>query len=351
MAGFHRACTAKLPVTLVALGGSISAGATASVPSKRWANQLAEWIEVTYEVDVTLIMAGIGQTGADYGALRIDRDVPKDGFLLVVVDEAINSPQSMFAALEGMLRKLIARPNMSIISTMFCNGSGQGFQDGQAPIAQHYNLPIVSYRDGVLPLIQAGTYTWAQLCDDTVHPNDTGHLLEFGFMRDFILASRAAFDSSLLPPPIYQHNMERTGFVSGQAAMTALAKGPQSYSFGWWPPAAALGTNVVWDYVDVLLDLAGDGDVWVVVLDSAGAVPAGEWGTLATFLDPPSSGGYGTLLNVHDCNAPQHTNGQIVVVKVAAGLSGSHVLRFVNWPSGSGSAGNNIWLYGVGYST
>ena len=73
------------------IGGSITQGAKASTPEHRYANHVAKWWRETYpKAEVTLVNAGIGATGSNYGALRVQRDLLAAQPDFVIVEYACN---------------------------------------------------------------------------------------------------------------------------------------------------------------------------------------------------------------------------------------------------------------------
>src|SRR5262245_15843565 len=60
----------KETITIVGLGGSITACAGASTPASCWLNRTAAWFTERYGVTVNLVNAGAGGTDSVYGSLR-----------------------------------------------------------------------------------------------------------------------------------------------------------------------------------------------------------------------------------------------------------------------------------------
>ena len=86
-------------VTIGVIGGSITQGAAATQPEKRYGNRLAAWWRQTFpKANVLFVNAGIGATGSDYGALRDNRDLLSHHPDFVVVEYAVNDPNSQAAA-------------------------------------------------------------------------------------------------------------------------------------------------------------------------------------------------------------------------------------------------------------
>jgi hypothetical protein len=75
------------------IGGSITQGAKATKPEKRYPNVMAQWWRDQYpKTEVTLVNAGIGATGSNYGALRVQRDLLSKNPDFVIVEYSCNDP-------------------------------------------------------------------------------------------------------------------------------------------------------------------------------------------------------------------------------------------------------------------
>ena len=63
-------------VTVAVIGGSITQGASATKPERRYGNLVAAWWRQQFpKAKIKFVNAGIGATGSDYGALRARRDL------------------------------------------------------------------------------------------------------------------------------------------------------------------------------------------------------------------------------------------------------------------------------------
>ena len=74
---------------------------------------------------------------------------------------------------------------------------GNTNQPWQKEIGTHYDLPTVSYADGVRPLLgtgaMEGAMEWEDVARDHVHPNDCGHAAIARYL--FYLLETAFLDS------------------------------------------------------------------------------------------------------------------------------------------------------------
>jgi len=166
-------------VTVGVIGGSITAGAGASLPERRYGDRVAAWWRQTFpKATVRFVNAGIGATGSDYGALRAKRDLLSHHPDFVVVEYAVNDPNTQAAAesLEGLVRQVLRETNQPAVLLLFTmNQEGANAQEWQAKVGQHYGLPMVSFRDALWPEIKEGPMKWSDVEADVVHPNDRGH--------------------------------------------------------------------------------------------------------------------------------------------------------------------------------
>lgn len=190
-------------VTLAVIGGSITEGAAASSPSKRWANLVQAWWTKTFPASTaTLVNAGIGATCSDYGCLRVDRDVLAKNPDLVIVEYGVNDNGGGVDAFgdtyEGLVRKLLNAPGKPAVMLLFLmqyQPSSMSSEDWQSVIGAHYSLPMVSYFDAIAPELSAGRMLWQDLSPDGIHPNDTGH----GYIGQFLAKT---LDTALAAYPV-----------------------------------------------------------------------------------------------------------------------------------------------------
>jgi hypothetical protein len=80
------------PVTVAAIGGSITAGGRQTQdPANRYIQQVAKWFESHFpNSKVSFVNAGIGGTNSFYGAMRLQHDVLAKNPDLVVVECAFS---------------------------------------------------------------------------------------------------------------------------------------------------------------------------------------------------------------------------------------------------------------------
>ncbi|MEI2723198.1 MAG: glycoside hydrolase family 99-like domain-containing protein [Verrucomicrobiota bacterium] len=173
-------------ITVGVIGGSITAGASASTPERRYGNRVAAWWRERFpRATIEFVNAGIGATGSDYGALRAERDLLAARPDFVVIEYAVNDPNEQRCAetLEGLVRQILTLPNQPAAMLLFTmHNNGANAQEWHSKVGKHYGLPMASFRDALWPEIQAGRLQWKDVEADSVHPNDRGH----GYAAQFI---------------------------------------------------------------------------------------------------------------------------------------------------------------------
>lgn len=199
------------PITLGVIGGSITAGARATRPENSYAAHLLAWWQAQFPRSrIRLVNAGIGGTGSMYGALRAGRDLLPSRPDVVLIEFAINDAWTDGEAFEGLVRQILAEPNAPAVVLLFMMWQGGGStQEMQAKVGQHYQLPMVSFRDALWPEMAAGRRRWADFLVDEAHPNDAGHAATARFVTTLFESSRASGPSggsdavAALPSPLH----------------------------------------------------------------------------------------------------------------------------------------------------
>lgn len=169
------------PLTLGFIGGSITEGALATSADKCWAARTAAWWRETFpQTKFTFINAGIGATGSDIGAHRVQADLLSQRPDFVVAEFAVNDGDQYASAetMEGLTRQILSQPDQPALMYLFMStNTGNNAQQWHSIIGRHYGIPMVSERDAVWPEMQAGRLKWESVVADIIHPNDKGHQL------------------------------------------------------------------------------------------------------------------------------------------------------------------------------
>lgn len=173
------------------LGGSITQGCTPSIPENAYAMRVYKWIKNKFrDISIKYINAGIGATGSLIGVHRVEQDLLCYQPDIIFVEFAANDvpPNRLTAeAYESLIRRIINTcPEVAIVEICMTLEDGTSAEIQQKQIAQHYNIPVVSFRQEVFNQIKKGTYTWKDIAVDEVHPNDKGHEIVAGLITELL---------------------------------------------------------------------------------------------------------------------------------------------------------------------
>lgn len=214
-------------VVIAGLGGSITQGSTTTTADKRYINLVYAWWKNTFpKANITLVNAGIGATGSDYGAMRANRDLLSKNPDFVVVDYAVNDATSepeYKLSFEGVVRQILKAPQHPAVMLLFMTtNAGVNSQSFKIPVGIQYGLPMVNYHDAVWPEVQAGRLIWSTVGADYIHPNDVGHALTADMICLALDKAYQKFNSSnipvinsTLPTPVFSNWYEFTSLYDG----------------------------------------------------------------------------------------------------------------------------------------
>lgn len=190
VAAVMKKAAAGRPITVAALGGSITEGFHSSCPEKSYAGIMRKWWEDKFPgTKVRYINAGIGATDSYLGLHRARRDVLQEQPDFVIVDFTVNDQAEAFyeKSYERLIRTLLEAESRPAVVLLFMT-----MEDGTNAAAFHekvgakYNLPMLRYGDCVLRAIQAGEYQWSDISPDDIHPNDRGHAIAGKIVCDYL---------------------------------------------------------------------------------------------------------------------------------------------------------------------
>lgn len=170
------------PITIAAIGGSITAGAFASSVATSYSSLVYEWWKKTFpDCTVKYYNYGIAATGSVLGAHRLQALLLKKPDF-VIIDFAVNDFDTNTAtvkeAYESMVRKILSGSNNpGILLIAFTHQNRINTQALHKEIADRYNLPFISFHDAVWGRIDYDDSSWTNIgfFADAVHPNGEGH--------------------------------------------------------------------------------------------------------------------------------------------------------------------------------
>ena len=194
----HALANPKETTKICFLGDSCTAGSGANSSMNQYVNQFKTWWEenISFYVDVT--NAGIGATDSYIGVHRAQRDALEAQPDIIVI-EFINDADDEFyeSCMDSLVRMCLKQENNPavIILEPSCEG-GSSPQAAHLKVAQAYDIPMISYHDAVIPEIEAGNFTWADISPDNVHPNDAGHIIMASLLTNFTNNIKENLDSA-----------------------------------------------------------------------------------------------------------------------------------------------------------
>lgn len=166
-------------ITIGTIGGSITQGTAASTTDERYANRALQWWAKTFpKAQLDFVNAGIGATDSYIGVHRVDADLLSKKPDVVIVEFSVNDTDAALnlQTYDSLVRKILQAENHPAVILLFTTQEdGTSLQDTHMQIGSAYNLPMISYKNAVLPEIEAGKFTWRDISPDNIHPNSVGH--------------------------------------------------------------------------------------------------------------------------------------------------------------------------------
>ncbi len=196
-------------ITIAFFGGSITEGAwatsykdignNAQAYTKElggelcYALRVAKWFEDSFsKCKVNVVNAGIGATPSFLGVYRMNQMVLNHNPDLVIIEFAINDVTAynlkegeIFSAYETIVRRCVDR-NIASMLVFTLNEKGSSMQDYYTKIGDYYRIPMISYRDGIMPKGKLIFDRWNMISPDVVHPNNVGHALIGRMITDYL---------------------------------------------------------------------------------------------------------------------------------------------------------------------
>lgn len=175
-------------VTIAYIGGSITEGALATTQEKTYARLSYQYFADTFGTgeNVHFLNAGFSGTPSTLGIIRYDRDMLTRGYTtpvtypdIVFIEFAVNDGDdpTFGEAYESMIRQALNAPNEPAVFLLFAVFESEfNLQDRLMPLGKHYDLPMISIKNAVIPQIHAGNITNREFfARDGYHPMDYGH--------------------------------------------------------------------------------------------------------------------------------------------------------------------------------
>lgn len=172
-------------VTIAYIGGSITEGASSSSLFKSYAYLSYLHFKETFGSGdgshVKFVNAGMGGTPSSLGVMRYERDVITYGKGepdILFIEFAVNdyNEATWGRAYESLVVNTLNTDNDPAVVLLFSVFQSRwNMQDDYIPIGRHYDLPMISIKDAVVPQLESGDITDEQFFADQYHPTDFGH--------------------------------------------------------------------------------------------------------------------------------------------------------------------------------
>lgn len=206
-------------VTIAYIGGSITQGAGAkpintNCYAYRSYDAFCHMFAGEGAENIHYVKAGVGGTPSEFGMIRYDREVTKDGEILpdlVIIEFAVNDEgdETEGVCFESLVRKVLQAENQPAVLLNFAVFmSDWNLQTRLQPIGEHYELPMVSVKDAVVPQFEkSNVITKRQFFYDIYHPTNDGHRIMADCIANlFAVVNKeemASEDISLDKEPVY----------------------------------------------------------------------------------------------------------------------------------------------------
>lgn len=202
---FNELLSDKSECRLAFLGGSITEGAGASVPGKRYSSLFTEMMNKRIpEVKFTEINAGVGGTPSALGLFRLKSEVLDKNPDVLFVEFAVNDSgygDQMFKYMEGIVRTARRWKNDLPIVFLFTYPANDYTVKGQIKLAEAYKIPYVNMSEDLKVKINYYGGNDRFLTQDGCHPNDKGYdSYVDSMMRDVF---NAEFEFAFPEKPIF----------------------------------------------------------------------------------------------------------------------------------------------------
>lgn len=178
-------------VTVAYLGGSITQGTSAG-NELCYARLTTNWLEEKFpSAKIKYVNAGIGATGSYIGVHRADAQVLSENPDLVFIDFSVNDTTERtelntetYASLLRKLWNYSTKP--AIVTIAMTQENGTSFIEYHGDVVKKFDIPMISYKDAILDIIDKGYIKWTDISDDNIHPNVPGHALLTDLITNYL---------------------------------------------------------------------------------------------------------------------------------------------------------------------
>lgn len=232
---FHKIDASRY-VRIAYLGGSITAAADG------WRDLTFSWFRLNYPRTIFLqTNAGIGGTGSDLGAFRVEQEVLEENpdllFIEFAVNDAARSREEVIRSMEGIVRKVRKHNPYTDICFVYTitETQGQLLLEGKMhatvlameELAGHYEIPSIHMGIGVAKLFAEDKLLFAApesenatkivFTTDKVHPLSTsGHPLYAATVIKYLdkMSTGKKLSANAFPTPLMNDNWQNAKMIA-----------------------------------------------------------------------------------------------------------------------------------------
>lgn len=274
-------------VTFGVIGGSITQGTGAQSIQESYAYRtMAWWVKAFPKASPKLqyVNAGIGATGSYIGVHRAANDLLAQKPDVVIVEFSVNDTEPLrdLQSYDSLVRRILEQEQQPAVILLFMTQeNGTSLYETHKKIGEAYDLPMISYRNAVMPEIKNGTFTWKDISPDNIHPNSSGHGIAAELLWSYFNSVYAEMDTidtsdlSFDTPPVSDDRYQKPQ-IAGADVLTAEdvsgfaeAEVNQNFPHNWKTESAGSITfTVEAQNIGVLYQRTVDGtsgkyEVWV----------------------------------------------------------------------------------------
>ncbi len=234
-------------VNIVYIGGSITEGDHLDTC---YANRSYNYFKDTFGKgsgdNVHYFNSGISGTPSTLGSLRFENDVLNYEPDIVFIEFAVNDgdDDDMKSAYESMIRDALNYKSQPAIILLFARmQEGWTSQGWKKEIGAYYDIPMISYADGITYLFDEGAMEWSEFSNDYTHPHAEGNAVVADFIAYFydeVDRSEGSAEDVKIPdetmytPYFYNaHMMQRSDTDPADRGSWRNASSGFHYSDGW----------------------------------------------------------------------------------------------------------------------
>lgn len=175
-------------VTIAYIGGSITEGDNKPTSyANRSFNSFTEAYAKKSE-KMHIVNAGISGTPSVLGSLRAEKQVGAFNPDIVFIEFAVNdgSDEDTKDAFDSLVRECLQYESKPAVILLFARmEAGWTSQDWKKLVGAHYDLPMISYADGITYMFDNGGMEWSEFSGDYTHPNEYGNEVVASFIEYF----------------------------------------------------------------------------------------------------------------------------------------------------------------------